>query len=125
MGIKKIAYFVYFTEDMERAKNFYTRVLGLEIEQDAGTWVQFKLEGGTFALHQRDKAHADFKNQGGGVIGLEVDNIERLAEDLKRQNVSFHNGVLENDFGKLLYVSDPDDNIINFFEPARVAAHIH
>jgi predicted enzyme related to lactoylglutathione lyase len=123
--VKKIAYFVYFADDMERAMQFYQDTLGLEVEYATPAWVEFKAEGGTFALHKRDEAHKDVKNPGGGgIVGFVVEDIQRVADELRAKNVTVHGDIREEHFGKLLNIEDLDGNIINLFEPARVA-HPH
>ncbi len=125
MGITKVAFFVYFVKDIDRAKAFYTDVLNLPVSYETPAWVQFKTEGGTLALHLADAESTDVTNEkAGGIIGFQVDNLEQYAEYLKQHNVKLKNDIRNEHFGKLLDIYDPDGNSINLFEPAHVA-HAH
>ena len=124
MSIQKIAYFIYFAKDMDRAKAFYTNVLGLKISADRGAWVQFEIEGGTFALHQSDEEAGNNAAEAGGIIGFHVDNLDGFMEELKAHQVKFQGEIREERFGRLLNIFDPDGNIINLLEPAQIA-HTH
>jgi predicted enzyme related to lactoylglutathione lyase len=125
MAITRIAYFVYFVTDMDRAVQFYTEVLGLPVEANRGAWVQFKVEGGTFALHQSEEGAGNNAAESGGIVGFAVDDIDAYAALLKEKNVAFHGEIRQERFGKLLNILDPDGNIINLYEPALVSHGSH
>jgi catechol 2,3-dioxygenase-like lactoylglutathione lyase family enzyme len=125
MGILKVAYFIYFVKDMERAKAFYRDTLRLEIGYETPAWVQFKSEGGTLALHlsHDDDDSAETSGSDGGIIGFQVDDMDAFAAYLKERHVSFKSEIRNERFGRLLDIMDPDGNTINLFEPAHMAMH--
>lgn len=124
MGITKVAYFVYFTRDMARARAFYQDVLKLPVAYETPAWIQFRMEGGTLALHLAEEGAEEITNaHGGGIIGFTVDNLEAFAQELKGHGVRFEGEIRDEHFGRLLNILDPDGNIINLFEPAAVAQH--
>lgn len=43
-----------WTNDIERMKNFYNKVLGFRIENDLGNYVEFENDGVRFAICMRD-----------------------------------------------------------------------
>ena len=49
-----ISLITIWTDRIELMKNFYNSVLGFEIINDLGTYVEFKNEGTRFAICQRD-----------------------------------------------------------------------
>ena len=49
----EISLITIFTDDVERMKNFYTRVLGFKIKGDLGVHVEFENKGVRFAICAR------------------------------------------------------------------------
>jgi catechol 2,3-dioxygenase-like lactoylglutathione lyase family enzyme len=122
MGITKIAYFVYFVKDMARAIAFYRDVLQLPVGYETTAWVQFKVEGGTLALHLADPdREEDYTNaHGGGMVGFVVEDMDAYAQYLRTHNVSLQGDIREEHFGRLLNITDPDGNVINLFQPVAM-----
>ncbi len=126
MGISRIAFFVYFVKDMARAKAFYQDILNLEVERDTGAWVQFKMEGGTFALHLKDEDAGEHPAHGtGGMVGFAVDDLDAFVSRLQQHEVELQGEIREERFGRLVNILDPDGNLSNLFEPAKVPAGVH
>jgi len=84
-------------EDMARAKSFYLNMLGLEIENDLGAYVELKAhEHVLFALFERAAMQAGepgiaISPVGGqhATIEFEVENVDTLYETLRLKNVQF------------------------------------
>jgi predicted enzyme related to lactoylglutathione lyase len=85
----KVAFTMYPVKDMARAEFFYRETLGLgpssgSVERG---WVEFDLpNGGCLALttHSGSQPSAG----AGGTIAFEVDDLDRLVEELKAKNVA-------------------------------------
>jgi glyoxylase I family protein len=52
-------------------------------------------------------------------IVLEVSDLSRLVEELKRAGLRFRNEIETGPVGRQVQVEDPDGNPIELFEPAR------
>jgi glyoxylase I family protein len=52
-------------------------------------------------------------------IVLEVSDLSRLVEELKRAGLRFRNEIETGPAGRQIQVEDPDGNPIELFEPAR------
>jgi len=85
----KVAFTMYPVKDMARAELFYRETLGLG--RSSGSvergWVEFDLpNGGCLALttHSGSQPSAG----AGGTIAFEVDDLDRLVEELKAKNVA-------------------------------------
>jgi catechol 2,3-dioxygenase-like lactoylglutathione lyase family enzyme len=115
---------VFFVQDVDRSKEFYTNILGQKITMNLGRNVVF--EGGlaiweaNYALNTifSDKAK-NVKVGGNNVeIYFESSNLEEVYQKLENNNVKLLNPITEAPWGqKTFRVYDPDNNIIEFGEP--------
>ena len=93
-----------YVSDIEAAKRFYIDVLGLEVERDSPTFVQFKEQAGAnFAIA------SDEPLGGGGNLELYwlVDDAEAAFGELS-QKAEVSLPLKQMPFGKVFGVKDPD-----------------
>jgi len=120
--MKKYNTFTSFSVgDMVRAKDFYTRILGLdEIFIENQEVIMFKTGGDTrFMIYHKVNHHpADFT-----VLNFEVDNLGTVLDQLKKNGVAFENvqgtderGISEMGSTKVAWIKDPGGNWIAFFQ---------
>jgi len=116
---------VLFVDDIDRSRNFYSRVLGLVVENDFGENISFI---DSISLWDKDKAKdiifsgkGKFHgNYGKEIVELyfEADDIEKVSESVKKHNVKEIHGLREEPWGqRVLRFYDPDDFIIEIAEP--------
>lgn len=114
---------VLITNDIERMKEFYTSVMGQEIEHDFGGCVIFacgltiwKLDGGyplAKALGESISAQAN----GSMEVCFETDEFAVESQALLRKNVKLIHDVMEEQWGQLtIRFFDPDGNIVELGE---------
>jgi predicted enzyme related to lactoylglutathione lyase len=101
--------------DVEAAKRFYVDVLGLTVERDAPTFVQFKdADGRNYAISSDEPM--------GGNREIElywlVDDAEAAFEDLSRK-VEITSSLQQMPFGKLFGIRNPDGQTQYLLEPAQ------
>jgi len=109
-------------KDIERAKQFYQRILGLEVTADFGANV-------TLAEHvclQEEKSWQKFIGADEteityrhkcGELYFETADFERFLERLKHYNIEYVHAAKEHDWGqKVVRFYDPDGNIIEIGE---------
>lgn len=115
-----------FVAEMERAKTFYGNILGLEIVQDHGDFVQF--DNG-FALHEGASLHqtifggeVDEETNYGRrnlVLYFEVDDIDATYHRLSEQLNLIHK-IEKQDWGQRVFrFFDPDGHIVEIGESQR------
>lgn len=81
--VKGLAFTMLPVIDMPRARRFYEQELGLKAARDfAGGWVEYDLPGGTFAITTAAEGCVPSSTTGG--IGLEVDNVDQMTEELRK-----------------------------------------
>ncbi|MBU1133140.1 VOC family protein [Patescibacteria group bacterium] len=104
-------------EDFEKSLEFYRDTLGLEVNSQEGKFADFKLEGTSLAIFQKDEATSMFPGNhmgtgGGVVLGFQVDDVEKACADLKGKGVDIFEGPKTTDWGQTVgYFKDPDGNI--------------
>ncbi|MDR2972654.1 MAG: VOC family protein [Bacteroidales bacterium] len=106
-------------ENIERSRDFYERVLEQKVESDYGRNVGF----GGFAIHLRTHFQMLINNKeilGGGnnfELYFEYDNLERIVERLKAEQVEFVHELREQPWQQqVVRFYDPDKNIIEIGE---------
>jgi len=85
----KVAFTMYPVKDMARAELFYRETLGLGPSSGsvAHGWVEFDLPGGG-CLALTTHSGAQPSAGAGGTIAFEVEDLDRLVQELKAKNVA-------------------------------------
>ncbi len=111
-----------FVSNMDRAVQFYTGVLGLELTNRFGNdWVTVEAgKGLTIGLHPSSSKYPAPGTKGATMIGLEIDEpIEGVVARLSKKGVQFTGSVLRGESGNFVYLEDPDGNEIYLWEVNR------
>jgi catechol 2,3-dioxygenase-like lactoylglutathione lyase family enzyme len=123
--IKGIAHVAYTVSDMEKALHFYCDQLGFqkafEIRDDEGKpWINYiKVSKNQFIeLFYGGKKRETSQNEAGfSHLCLEVDDIQKVAEDLKKKNVVLDVDPKQGkDFNWQCWIRDPDGNRIELMQ---------
>jgi glyoxylase I family protein len=117
----------YQTADVQRAADFYTRRLGFTLEhQHLPEFATVSLGSLKLLLSgpgaSGSRAMPDGRRQepgGWNRIVLQVTDLARAIEALKRAGVTFRNEMESGPAGRQVQIEDPDGNPIELFEPAR------
>ena len=95
--------------DMDRAVEFYTQKLGLELKVRYGNeWAEVAAPGVMLGLHQARGPIARADPNIGISIGLEVDDIEAAVEELKGKGIAFPSSIRETNDLRQASFEDPD-----------------
>ena len=95
-------------EDLDRAQDFYERVLGFELEYRAGPhFAMLGRAGLRVGLHPRGEGSASGRF-GGVSLGLQVPDIDGAVLELEALGVSFGDGVVEDGTIRRADFRDPD-----------------
>jgi catechol 2,3-dioxygenase-like lactoylglutathione lyase family enzyme len=121
----QIGFVLVFVTDLKRSLDFYTRVLGMELDySDRTHWAQFKSgEEMSLALQRCDASHTV---HGSKVVGrfvgvtFMVDDIAEIHARLSGQGVEFTGKPEKQAWGgTLAYLKDLDGNILTLMQEAR------
>jgi catechol 2,3-dioxygenase-like lactoylglutathione lyase family enzyme len=118
----------FSVNDISKAKNFYGRVLGLDVSEDHGT-LELRLGNGSsvFVYPKADHQPATYT-----VLNFEVDSLDKTVDELTRAGVRFeqYGGDLQTDEKgihrrrgdmelDIAWFKDPAGNILSVLEPAK------
>jgi len=117
----------YQVKDVRRAIEFYTDILGFELDlQNLPAFGQVsvgKLKlilSGPGASGSRTMPDGQPQEPGGwNRVVLEVKDLPACVAELRKRGVHFRNDLEVGPGGKQIQVEDPDGNPIELFEPAR------
>ncbi len=111
---KKVAFTMYPIHDVARARRFYEETLGLAVGM-AGShgdthWIEYDLPGGgCLALTNASQGEP---SASGATIALEVEDLQRLMEDLRRKSVTFTTGIIRGPKCRMAVCLDSEGNSI-------------
>jgi glyoxylase I family protein len=117
----------YQVKDVERSVDFYTRQLGLKLDQqNLPAFAQVSVGhlklilSGPGASGSRQMRDGRQQEPGGwNRIVLQVDDLPTRIETLKKAGLRFRNELEAGPGGKQIQLEDPDGNPIELFEPAQ------
>lgn len=105
--------------DVERSIEFYTEKLGFEIEFRYEDFYAGIIKDG-YSIHLKMADQPMEQKQQGDHESLEimftVEHIHNLYKDLSNQSVRVIQSLRQMPYGNEFYISDPDGNVIAFFE---------
>jgi predicted enzyme related to lactoylglutathione lyase len=111
---KKVAFTMYPVANMERARHFYEKTLGLALGKISanGAWVEYDLPGGgCFALTTLAQG-VNPSHEAGGSIAFEVDDLNSLVSRLKNEGVIFKLDVFSSPVCQMAVILDPEGNAL-------------
>jgi len=119
MGLK-VGPIQIFVSDIEKAKNWYTKVLGMKLIEEYSDFkcILMKFRGTEFDIGVPNPSWGQGWNKvkigGRTAIFFESDNIEKDWEELKRKGVKVVEELSERPWGEMKAVfADPDGNEFN------------
>ena len=116
--LKKVAFTMYPVQNMERARQFYEKTLGLTSGSVSagGAWVEYDLPGGgCFAittLAEEIKPSSD----AGGKIAFEVEDLNALVKQLKSAGVQFKMDLFSTPVCQMAIILDSEGNALTLHQ---------
>jgi len=115
---------ILLVEDIQRSKEFYLKVLGLEVLHDWDVMIVFKER---FAIHQvgrllPENEAAQFcrdgkQGRGNVIVYFEADNLDVVYQEMQAQKVNIVHGIVRLPMQRIFRIADPDGYIIEIGEP--------
>ena len=111
----------FSVNDIQKAKQFYSGILGLEVSENMG--LELHIAGGNkiFVYPKPNHTPATFT-----ILNFPVDNIEKTVEELRKKGVIFEsyedpiktdeNGIFRGGGPKIAWFKDPAGNILSVLE---------
>ena len=119
-----------FVSDQERAKDFYTRILGFELRQDAplypgatNRWVAVAPKGAQtdVILYMPDENWEHYRQTVGKsqAMAFNVKDMSKLVADLKAKGVTFTQEPDPQPWGTYAMIRDSEGNHLILVEPPK------
>jgi predicted enzyme related to lactoylglutathione lyase len=119
MRIKNIAFVGIPVTDMQRAREFYEDVLGLNVSDEmmGGKWIEYSTGEATLAL--ANVGEQWMPSSEGTAAAFEVENFDEAIKQLRQQGIPFAAEPFETPCCHMAVVQDPDGNklIIHKLKP--------
>jgi catechol 2,3-dioxygenase-like lactoylglutathione lyase family enzyme len=113
MKVERVDFVSFLTQDMPRAKRFYTDVLGLEIEGEDENGNDMELTAGQVTLDIFDPASIGqpFAPSLAG-LALRVPNVAAARAELEAKGVEFDGETVDTGVCHMAFFKDPDGNAL-------------
>ena len=124
--LKKAKAFSGFSvDDLSRAREFYEKTLGLDVEEDKNQGLSLKIAtGARIFIYPKGPAHDPATYT---VLNFPVDNVEKTVDELGARGVRFerYDGIPADDRGiasgggpRIAWFKDPAGNILSIIQQA-------
>jgi catechol 2,3-dioxygenase-like lactoylglutathione lyase family enzyme len=113
MKVERVDFVSFLTQDMPRAKRFYTDVLGLEIEGEDENGNDMELTAGQVTLDIFDPASIGqpFAPSLAG-LALRVPDVAAARAELEAKGVEFDGETMDTGVCHMAFFKDPDGNAL-------------
>jgi predicted enzyme related to lactoylglutathione lyase len=109
-----IAFVSYPVTNLDRAVEFYQKVLEIEPLLHREDWAEFKLEGQRFSLKKETLLQTEHS---GAIVYFMAKPIQNFIDRLEGFGAKTLGSVETYSYGKLARFKDPEGNIFGLYEP--------
>jgi len=114
----------FHCKDVEETRKWYTRVLGIEINDFGGHAFSHKSAAdacgaGAMTIWSPFQADSDYfkPSSSDWMMNLIVDDLDAMLERVKSEGVPLEGEPMTESYGKFAWIMDPDDRKIELWEP--------
>jgi catechol 2,3-dioxygenase-like lactoylglutathione lyase family enzyme len=111
MQVEHVDFVSFLTQDIPRAKRFYSEVLGLEIETEGESDLEFRAGQVTLDIFDPSSIGQPFAPSPAG-IALRVPDVDTARSELEAKGVEFDGDTLETSVCRQAWFKDPDGNAL-------------
>jgi len=114
----KMGFVILQVKDMDRAKKFYTEVVGLPVveEQSAPTFTVLAPEGSLLALQDVTTVPAGLAKEPGSVeIAFNQDGVDSIYQRWKKAGAEIVSEPETKPFGRYFLAKDPDGHYVDVY----------
>ena len=111
MQVERVDFVGFLTQDIQRAKRFYTETLGLAIESEGEHDVEFTLGQVTLDVFDPSSIGQSFAPSTAG-FALRVADVDAARAELETRGVVFDGETVETSVCKQAWFKDPDGNVL-------------
>ena len=111
MQVEHVDFVSFLTQDISRAKRFYSEVLGLEIETEGESDLEFRAGQVTLDIFDPSSVGQPFAPSPAG-LALRVPDVAAARGELEAKGVEFDGDTLETSVCRQAWFKDPDGNAL-------------
>jgi catechol 2,3-dioxygenase-like lactoylglutathione lyase family enzyme len=111
VNVERVDFVGFLTQDLLRAKRFYTEVLGLEVESEGESDMELTCGQVTLDIFDPSSIGQPFAPSPAG-LALRVDDVDATRAELEAQGVEFDGETIVTSVCKQAWFKDPDGNSI-------------
>jgi catechol 2,3-dioxygenase-like lactoylglutathione lyase family enzyme len=111
MQVERVDFVSVLTQDLQRAKGFYTETLGLEVESEGASDMELRCGQVTLDVFDPSSIGQPFAPSPAG-IALRVDDVDAARAELEAKGVAFDGETITTDVCKQAWFKDPDGNAL-------------
>jgi catechol 2,3-dioxygenase-like lactoylglutathione lyase family enzyme len=111
MQVERVDFVSFLTQDIQRAKRFYTEVLGLEIESAGESDMELTCGQGTLDIFDPSSIDQPFAPSPAG-LALRVEDVGAARAELEAKGVEFDGETIETSVCRQAWFKDPDGNAL-------------
>lgn len=109
MDVERVDFVSFLTQDIARAKQFYAEVLGLEIETEGESDMEFRCGQVTLDVFDPSSIGQPFAPSPAG-LALRVPDVDAARSELEARGVLFDGETIETSVCRQAWFKDPDGN---------------
>ena len=122
----KMGYVILYVESIVKTKRFYGELLGLELKNEFGTYIEYKTGETTLSFNTREDVREITKlpiptgkrHEQTFELGFVTNEVEEVVERLRAAGTPILLEPVEKPWGqKVAYVEDPDGHYIEICSP--------
>ncbi len=111
MQVERVDFVSFFTQDIPRAKQFYSEILGLEIESEGEDDMEFRAGQVTLDIFNPASQGQPFAPSPAG-LALRVPDVDAARAELEGKGVAFDGETVETSVCRMAFFRDPDGNAL-------------
>ena len=109
MKVERVDFVSFLTQDIQRAKRFYTEVVGLEIESEAESDMELTCGQVTLDIFDPSSIGQPFAPSPAG-LALRVPDVDAARAELEAKGVQFDGETIETSVCRQAWFKDPVGN---------------
>jgi predicted enzyme related to lactoylglutathione lyase len=111
MQVEHVDFVSFLTQDLGRAKEFYSQVLGLEIETEGESDMELRAGQVTLDIFDPSSIGQPFAPSPAG-LALRVADVDAARAELEAKGVVFEGDTIETSVCRQAWFKDPDGNAL-------------
>jgi catechol 2,3-dioxygenase-like lactoylglutathione lyase family enzyme len=109
--VERVDFVSFFTQDVQRAKRFYTELLGLEVETEGEHDMELRCGQVTLDIFDPSSAGQPFAPSPAG-LSLRVPDVAAARAELEAKGVEFEGEIMDTGVCHMTFFRDPDGNAL-------------